>query len=360
MLVPSGLANRTSRRAPICWNTRGQLVGRAVGAVEPHPQPSRYGAWLEQEAQVVARRRCGSGRRGRGRCRCAASAAAASRRSSSAASSSSASFAPSGPKIFRPLSSKGLWEALTTTPAWAPSARTRWLTPGVGMTPRSTTSAPRGGEAGGDRRDQHRSGPARVAPDDQPGARRRAHRCSAVALPSASAKAAVMGAVPGDAADAVRAEEASLGHAGILAYALGPVPYACERLAPVAASRGSRIRLAWHARATVCAGASLPVHEPDGRSSRRGARLHQRVPRPRPRPLPAEHRDGVAAQRGGPAAPAADAGGDVPRRRSYPPQREDLVYESHFAAIPKSSIVWIQGGAPDDAKDRAGPPCRAR
>jgi len=34
----------------------------------------------------------------------------------------------------------------------------------------------------------------------------------------------------------------------------------------------------------------------------------------------------------------------------HPPKASDLVYESHFAAIPKSSIVWIQGGASDDAK----------
>jgi hypothetical protein len=33
-----------------------------------------------------------------------------------------------------------------------------------------------------------------------------------------------------------------------------------------------------------------------------------------------------------------------------PLPESDLVYESHFAAIPKSSIVWIQGGAADDAK----------
>jgi hypothetical protein len=38
----------------------------------------------------------------------------------------------------------------------------------------------------------------------------------------------------------------------------------------------------------------------------------------------------------------------------HPPQASELVYESHFAAIPKSSIVWIQGGAADEAKDGLG------
>jgi len=38
----------------------------------------------------------------------------------------------------------------------------------------------------------------------------------------------------------------------------------------------------------------------------------------------------------------------------HPPAREDLVYESHFVAIPKSSIVWIAGGARDEAKEGMG------
>jgi len=38
----------------------------------------------------------------------------------------------------------------------------------------------------------------------------------------------------------------------------------------------------------------------------------------------------------------------------HPPQAGDMVYQSHFAAIPKSSIVWIQGGAVDEAKDGLG------
>lgn len=38
----------------------------------------------------------------------------------------------------------------------------------------------------------------------------------------------------------------------------------------------------------------------------------------------------------------------------HPPKPADMVYQSHFAAIPKASIVWIQGGAPDEAKDGMG------
>ena len=38
----------------------------------------------------------------------------------------------------------------------------------------------------------------------------------------------------------------------------------------------------------------------------------------------------------------------------HPPRASDLVYETHFAAIPQSSIVWIQGGAADEAKDGLG------
>ncbi len=37
-----------------------------------------------------------------------------------------------------------------------------------------------------------------------------------------------------------------------------------------------------------------------------------------------------------------------------PPAAADLVYESHFAAIPKSSVVWVQGGAGDDVKAGLG------
>jgi hypothetical protein len=38
----------------------------------------------------------------------------------------------------------------------------------------------------------------------------------------------------------------------------------------------------------------------------------------------------------------------------HPPKPADMVYQSHFAAIPKSSIVWVQGGAPDEARDGMG------
>jgi hypothetical protein len=38
----------------------------------------------------------------------------------------------------------------------------------------------------------------------------------------------------------------------------------------------------------------------------------------------------------------------------HPPKPADLVYQSHFAAIPKAHVVWVQGGAPDEAKDGLG------
>lgn len=34
---------------------------------------------------------------------------------------------------------------------------------------------------------------------------------------------------------------------------------------------------------------------------------------------------------------------------AHPPEDRERVYESHFAAIPKASIVWVQGGATDTA-----------
>jgi hypothetical protein len=56
--------------------------------------------------------------------------------------SSSASFRPSGPKNLMPLSSTGLWDAETTTPAEHPSSRTRCATAGVGRIPAWSTRAP--------------------------------------------------------------------------------------------------------------------------------------------------------------------------------------------------------------------------
>jgi hypothetical protein len=38
----------------------------------------------------------------------------------------------------------------------------------------------------------------------------------------------------------------------------------------------------------------------------------------------------------------------------HPPSPDDLVYESDFVAIPKSSIAWIAGGARDDAREGMG------
>lgn len=39
---------------------------------------------------------------------------------------------------------------------------------------------------------------------------------------------------------------------------------------------------------------------------------------------------------------------------AHPPGSEELAYETHFAAIPKASIVWMQGGAPDSAQEGMG------
>lgn len=39
---------------------------------------------------------------------------------------------------------------------------------------------------------------------------------------------------------------------------------------------------------------------------------------------------------------------------AHPPGSEELAYETHFAAIPKASIVWMQGGAPDPGQDGMG------
>lgn len=39
---------------------------------------------------------------------------------------------------------------------------------------------------------------------------------------------------------------------------------------------------------------------------------------------------------------------------AHPPAEGDLMYESHFAAIPKSSIVWAAGGAMDQAGSGLG------
>ena len=39
---------------------------------------------------------------------------------------------------------------------------------------------------------------------------------------------------------------------------------------------------------------------------------------------------------------------------AHPPGSEELAYETHFAAIPKASIVWMQGGAPDSVQEGMG------
>ncbi len=38
----------------------------------------------------------------------------------------------------------------------------------------------------------------------------------------------------------------------------------------------------------------------------------------------------------------------------HPPTAESLLYDTHFAAIPKSSIVWMAGGAPDQTQEGYG------
>ncbi|MDF1523992.1 MAG: hypothetical protein P1P87_14400 [Trueperaceae bacterium] len=39
---------------------------------------------------------------------------------------------------------------------------------------------------------------------------------------------------------------------------------------------------------------------------------------------------------------------------AHPPDSGQLAYESHFAAVPKASIVWMQGGAPDSVQEGLG------
>ena len=58
------------------------------------------------------------------------------------ASSSSLSLVPALEKNLMPLSAKGLWEALMTTPASAPRWWTSAASPGVGITPAISTRAP--------------------------------------------------------------------------------------------------------------------------------------------------------------------------------------------------------------------------
>ena len=58
------------------------------------------------------------------------------------ASSSSLSLRPAPEKNLMPLSPNGLCEALMTTPASAPCCSTSAASPGVGITPASSTRAP--------------------------------------------------------------------------------------------------------------------------------------------------------------------------------------------------------------------------
>ena len=65
-----------------------------------------------------------------------------SRAASTASSQSSGSLAPWALKNLMPLSAKGLWLALMTTPSCARCARVRYATAGVGTGPKSTTLTP--------------------------------------------------------------------------------------------------------------------------------------------------------------------------------------------------------------------------
>lgn len=40
--------------------------------------------------------------------------------------------------------------------------------------------------------------------------------------------------------------------------------------------------------------------------------------------------------------------------QEHPPAAEKLLYDTHFAAVPKSSIVWMTGGAPDKTQEGYG------
>ena len=95
------------------------------------------------------------------------------RRSSPSSSSSSASshLSPSPVKIFSPLSSKELCEALTTTPAQPCRCRVRNATAGVGRTPTSITSHAHRDHARRDGLLKHRTRNPCVASDDDRSAR---------------------------------------------------------------------------------------------------------------------------------------------------------------------------------------------
>lgn len=38
----------------------------------------------------------------------------------------------------------------------------------------------------------------------------------------------------------------------------------------------------------------------------------------------------------------------------HPPVHDELVYETHFAAVPKASVVWMAGGAPEGGQEGMG------
>ena len=92
-----------------------------------------------------------------------------------------------------PLSSKGLWVALMTTPASAPRSSTSAASPGVGSTPASSTRAAAAGEAGRERGLEHGAAQPRVAADDEARVRgRRAwRRTTAAARPTCTANSGV-------------------------------------------------------------------------------------------------------------------------------------------------------------------------
>ena len=96
------------------------------------PSPSTYPARYSEPSRTVPIR-SGAARRRRSSSR---------NISSMPASSSSVSLKPSPSRNFIPLYSAGLCEALTTAPPLNGPRRAALLTPGVGMTPRSTASPP--------------------------------------------------------------------------------------------------------------------------------------------------------------------------------------------------------------------------
>ena len=194
MLAPSGASCRavTTRRARPA--PRGDLAGRAVGAVD-HDAQAVEGAALGGREQVLAvdldrlgvgddpAHAVAGGPTGRA---VGVGHDARPSRARSSPSTRRAASVPTRLNSLMPLSPKGLCEAETTAPGALRRSATA-ATPGVGSTPRSTTSAP--SVASPAERAAWSRGPERRV--SRPTTKVGAGRIRAVARPRASASSAV-------------------------------------------------------------------------------------------------------------------------------------------------------------------------